>query len=147
VKPSGRLVALDLGEKRVGVAVSDEMQLTVRPLPALERRNWKRLLREVKALLAEFEAGALVVGLPLSLDGTEGTAAQGARRLARNFSLSLEAPVFLQDERLTSQEALQYLRAAGHDEQSLRQRLDSEAAAIILRDFIADQPKTPVRAS
>jgi putative Holliday junction resolvase len=137
VKPSGRLLALDLGEKRVGVAVSDELQLTTRRLPALERANWKRLLREVKELLAEFDARALVVGLPLSLDGTEGTAAQGARRLARNFSLSLDVPVYLQDERLTSHEAEESLRAAGHSGEALRQRLDSEAAAIILRDFIA----------
>jgi putative Holliday junction resolvase len=147
VKPPGRLLALDLGEKRVGVAVSDELRLTARPLPALVRANWKRLLREVSALLAEFDARALVVGLPLSLDGTEGTAAQGARRLARNFSLSLDVPVYLQDERLTSHEASENLRAAGHSDQALRRQLDSEAAAIILRDFLADQPKAPVRAS
>ncbi len=135
--PAGRLLALDLGEKRVGVAVCDELQLTVRPLPFLRRTNWKQLLGAVADLLQRFDARALVIGLPLNLEGDEGEAAGHARRLARNFSLSLPVPVFLQDERLTSREAEETLRAAGHSVESLREHVDSEAAAIILRDFLA----------
>ena len=135
--PAGRLLALDLGEKRVGVAVSDELQLTVRPLPYLRRTNWKQLLGAVADLLQRFDAQALVIGLPLSLDGAEGEAAVSARRLARNFQLSLRVPVFLQDERLTSREAEESLRAEGRHDESLRERVDSEAAAIILRDYLA----------
>jgi putative Holliday junction resolvase len=136
-KPAGRLLALDLGQKRVGVAVSDEMRLTVRPLPALERTSWKKLLREVAQFVREFDASALVIGLPLSLDGSIGTAAVEAQRLARNFSLSLNVPVYLQDERLTSREAEETLRAAGQRAEALRRMIDSESAAIILRDFLA----------
>lgn len=136
-KLAGRLLALDLGHKRVGVAVSDEMHVTVRPLQHLRRTNWKQLLRTVTELLREFDAQALVIGLPLSLDGNEGSAAQEARRLARNFALSLEIPVYLQDERLTSREAEEELRSFGHDAEAMRALVDSEAAAIILRDFIA----------
>jgi putative Holliday junction resolvase len=136
-KPSGRLLALDLGEKRIGVAVSDELWMTVRPLPCLRRTSWKQLLGTVANLMQSFDAQALVIGLPLNLDGTEGLAAQEARRLARNFELSLKVPVHLQDERLTSREAEEALRAAGHLDEGLRQYVDSEAAAIILRDFIA----------
>jgi putative Holliday junction resolvase len=135
--PCGRLLALDLGEKRVGVAVSDELRITVRPLPFLRRTNWKQLLVAVADLLQDFDAKALVIGLPLNLDGTEGNAATEARRLARNFALSLKVPVYLQDERLTSREAEETLRAAGRSSHELRQYVDSEAAAIILRDFIA----------
>lgn len=137
VRPSGRLLALDLGEKRVGVAVSDELQLTVRPLPHLRRTNWKQLLSAVAELLQRFDARAVVIGLPLDLKGTEGDAASHARRLARNFTLSLKVPVFLQDERLTSHEAEESLRAKGHRDERLRERVDSEAAAIILRDYLA----------
>lgn len=137
-RPGGRLLALDLGEKRVGVAVSDELQLTVRPLPFLRRTNWKQLLGAVADLLQRFDARALVIGLPLNLEGTEGEAASQARRLARNFALSLHVPVFLQDERLTSREAEEALRAEGHRDESLRERVDSEAAAIILRDYLAE---------
>jgi putative Holliday junction resolvase len=134
--PTGRLLALDLGEKRVGVAVSDELQLTVRPLPYLRRTNWKQLLAAVADLRQRFDAQALVIGLPLNLDGAEGEAAGNVRRIARNFSLSLHVPVFLQDERLTSREAEQSLRAEGLRDEGLRERVDSEAAAIILRDYL-----------
>ena len=133
----GRLLALDLGTKRVGVAVSDELQLTTQPLPALKRTNWKKLLRQITDLQQSFDAQGVVIGLPLNLDGTEGDAAREARRIARNLSLSLPLPVFLQDERLTSQAAEESLREAGVKWEELRNRLDGEAAALILRDFIA----------
>ncbi|HEX8775067.1 MAG TPA: Holliday junction resolvase RuvX [Pyrinomonadaceae bacterium] len=135
--PAGRLMALDLGQKRVGVAVSDELQITVRPLAPLRRTNWKQLLRSVADSLASFDARALVIGLPLRLDGSAGDAAEDARRIARNFRLSLGIPVFLQDEKLTSVEALSSLRAAGYDSSESLPFVDSESAAIILRDFIA----------
>lgn len=130
------MLALDLGEKRVGVAISDELRITVRPLPFLRRTNWKQLLGAVADILQSFDAQALVIGLPLNLDGTEGPAAKEARRLARNFALSLKVPVHLQDERLTSREAEETLRVAGHSEAQLPEHVDSAAAAIILRDFI-----------
>ncbi len=137
--PGRRLLALDLGSRRVGVAVSDESWLAVRPLKALERGSWKRLLREVSELAGSFDAQALVLGLPLMMDGSEGPKAEEARRLAHNFQLSLDIPVFLQDERLSSLEAESSLREAGHTERSLRREVDAQAAAIILKDFIASQ--------
>lgn len=140
--PRGRLLALDLGQKRVGMAVSDELQITVRALPPLSRTNWKQLLRAVADTLASFDACALVLGLPLRLDGTEGEMAAEARRLARNFQRSLSVPVYLQDERLTTQAAEEVLRAEGIDAAKRHERLDSEAAAIILRDFIASSDRT-----
>jgi putative holliday junction resolvase len=133
----GRLLSLDLGTKRVGVAVSDELQLSAQPLPPLKRSNWKALLRQISELRQTFDAQGVVIGLPLNLDGTEGSAAQEARRIARNLSLSLAVPVHLQDERLTSHAAEESLRAAGFRGQSIKARVDSEAAAIILMDFIA----------
>ncbi|HEY9404196.1 MAG TPA: Holliday junction resolvase RuvX [Pyrinomonadaceae bacterium] len=139
----GRLLALDLGTKRVGVAVSDELQLTTQPLPPLSRTNWKKLLRQISDLRHSFDAQAVVIGLPLNLDGTEGDAAREARRIARNLSLSITVPVHLQDERLTSHAAEEFLREAGVRGEELTARLDSEAAALILRDFIARQERRP----
>ena len=133
----GRLLSLDLGAKRVGVAVSDELQLTAKPLPPLGRTNWKTLLRQISDLRHSFDAQGVVIGLPLNMDGTEGFAAGEARRIARNLSLSLGVPVYLQDERLTSQAAEESLRDAGVSGAELTSRLDSEAAALILRDFLA----------
>lgn len=137
---NGRLLALDPGNKRIGVAISDEMQITTRPLSVLLRTNWKKLLSDLKELLNEYDAKALVIGLPLSLDGIERSAATEVRRLARKLALSLDIPVFLQDERLTSREAEESLRTAGHEKEDIIKLLDSESAAIILRDFIADVP-------
>ena len=128
-----------MGTKRVGVAVSDELQLTVKPLAPLSRTNWKMLLRQISDLRHSFDAQAVVIGLPLNLDGTEGDAAQEARRIARNLSLSLDVPVHLQDERLTSHAAEEALRDAGVRGAELIARLDSEAAALILRDFISQR--------
>lgn len=142
-KLRGRLLALDLGTKRVGVAVCDELQLTTQTLPALVRTNWKKLLRQISDLRQSFDAQGVVIGLPLNLDGTEGEAAREARRIARNLSLSLSVPVHLQDERLTSRAAEESLREAGVNGSELKARLDSEAAALILRDFIARQEARP----
>ena len=133
----GRLLALDLGTKRVGAAVCDELRLTTRPLPPLARTNWKKLLVEVAALVEEFAAVGLVLGLPLNLDGTAGAAAEEARRLARNFELSLKIPVYLQDERLTSRDAEETLGINARSNAARRSQIDSLAAAIILRDFLA----------
>ncbi len=133
---TGRVLALDLGAKRVGLAVSDELRITVRPLEPLRRASWKELLRAIAETITRFDARALVIGLPLNLDGTEGEAAREARKLAQNFARSLDLPTYLQDERLTSREAEENLRAIGLKETELRARVDGEAAAIILRDFI-----------
>ena len=134
---AGRLLALDLGARRVGLAVSDELRLTVRPLPALPRSSWKKLLGEIKLLREQFDARGVVIGLPLNMDGTEGAAGQDARRIARNLGLSLDVPVFLQDERLTSRAAEAELRAEGVSGADLKARVDSAAAALILRDCLA----------
>jgi putative Holliday junction resolvase len=133
---SGRLLSLDLGMKRIGVAVSDELQFTVRHVCVLTRKSWKKVLKQIVAFLNEYDAVGLVLGLPYNSDGSESEMSQEARRLARNFSLSLDVPVFLQDERLTSYTAKGYMREVGFSEKEIRKRVDSEAAAIILSDFI-----------
>ena len=132
----GRLLALDLGAKRIGVAVSDELRITTRPLPVITRQSWKELLRHVASLIQSFEAKGLVIGLPLRLDGGEGTAAESVRSVAEKFRLSLTVPIFLQDERLTTFAAQSDLKTAGRDESESKREVDSAAAAIILRDFI-----------
>ena|SRR5688572_158725 len=133
-KESGRLLAIDMGAKRVGVAVSDELGLTVRPVTTIERRSWKKLLQIIGEQIEFFEARALVLGLPLNLDGSEGPASADARQIAAKFELSLKIPVYLQDERLTSEEAKLRLQDVQASERG--GDIDSAAAAIILQDFI-----------
>lgn len=125
-----------MGSKRVGLAVSDELRLTVRTLPALPRTPWKRLLSSLAELCEQFDVRSIVLGLPLRLDGTEGDAAQEVRRVGRNLQLSLKLPLFLQDERLTSRDAESSLRERGFRAGEISDRIDSEAASIILSDFL-----------
>jgi len=132
----GPILALDLGEKLVGVAISDELLVTTKRLPPLKRSSWKRLLLEIRELIAGFDAQTIVVGLPLRLDGTEGDAAQGVRRLAVNLARSVSQPVYLHDERLTSFAATENLKAEGLKPDDIPAHVDGEAAATILRDFI-----------
>jgi len=133
------VLALDMGEKRVGVAVSDERLITTKPLPPLKRSNWKKLLQDVRHLLEQFDAKTIVVGLPLNMDGSEGEAAKSVRHLAMNLAKSVRQPVYLQDERLTSRAAMENLIAEGVRPEEIPALIDGEAAAMILRDFLVTE--------
>ncbi len=139
---AGPIVVLDLGQKRVGVAASDSMLISITKLAPLTRSNWKQLLRDVTELVRRLDAKTLVIGLPLSLDGARGSAALEVEYTAGKFARSLKIPVYLQDERLTSVAAEEQLRAAGKTPPEMLDLLDCQAAAIILMDFIAGgQPR------
>lgn len=132
----GPVLALDVGEKLVGAAISDERLITTRRLPPLKRSNWKKLLQDLQHMLERFDARTIVVGLPLKMDGTEGDAAQNVRRLALNLARSVQQPVYLQDERLTSRAAIENLKAEGLKADEIPAIIDGEAAVLILRDFL-----------
>ena len=110
--------------------------MTTKRLPPLKRSNWKKLLQDVRQLVERFDARTIVVGLPLRMDGTEGDAAENVRRLATNLTRSVDLPVYLQDERLTSLEAMENLKAEGVKPDEIPFVIDGEAAATILRDFL-----------
>ena len=133
---NGPILALDLGDKLVGAAISDERLVTTKRLPPLKRSNWKKLLQDVRHLVERFDAQTVVVGLPLRMDGTEGEAAKNVRRLATNLARSIDLPIYLQDERLTSLEAMANLKAEGIKPDEIPAFIDGEAAATILRDFL-----------
>jgi putative Holliday junction resolvase len=142
--PDGRILALDLGEKRVGVAISDELQISIKRLKPIQRTNWKQLLLDIQKLVVNYSANGLVVGFPLSLDGTKGSAAVAVEETAGRFAKVLEIPIYLQDERLSSVEAAEQLRAAGHSPHELPGLIDSQAAAVILADFFASNESRTV---
>ena len=135
-RTAGPVLALDLGEKLVGVAISDERLITTKRLPPLKRSSWKKLLQDVRDLVEGFDAQMIVVGLPLNMDGTEGDAARKVRQLAFNLARSVAQPVYLQDERLTSVEAAENLKAEGVKPEDIPAAIDGAAAALILRDFL-----------
>lgn len=139
VNCKGRILALDLGTKRVGVAVTDELQMTARGVRMFTQEAPEKLLAAVRLLIEEFDAVALVIGLPLNFDGSESAGAIEARRIADCFADNLSIPVHLQDERLTSRAAEENLREQGYNRQEIKKLVDQEAAAVILRDFIEQQ--------
>ena len=142
---TGPILALDLGEKLVGVALSDERLITTKRLPPLKRSSWKKLLQDVRDLVEGFDAQTIVVGLPLNMDGSEGDAARKVRQLAFNLARSVAQPVYLQDERLTSVEAAENLKAEGVKPEDIPAAIDGAAAALILRDFlVSDQERMHV---
>ena len=144
----GPILALDLGQKLVGAAISDERLVTTKRLPPIKRSNWKKLLQDIRLLVKRFDAQTIVVGLPLRLDGTYGDAAQETRRVAINLARSIALPVYLQDERLTSFEATDNLRSEGKKAGDIAALVDSEAAALMLRDFLdPEQQRVLVRPS
>ena len=136
VPTSGRVIAIDPGTKRCGVAICDDLRITTRPLPFVERTSWKKLLSKIREVVSEYDAAAIVIGLPLESDGSESEMSAEARSMARKFALSLPIPVFLQDERVTSYEAKRRLWESGVNLNETRKLVDSEAAAIILADFL-----------
>jgi len=120
----------------VGLAVSDESQLIPTPIEPLSRRSWKKLLTDLRLIIAKYDAVAVIVGLPLNTDGSESEMSLIARDMARKLGLSLSIPVRLQDERVTSYEARKRLWDRGIKPEDTKRLVDSEAAAIILSDFL-----------
>lgn len=137
--PRAPILAIDLGEKRVGFAVSDALSISITRLAALPRTSWKQLLRSVDELVHRFDAQTVVIGFPLRLNGSTGDAAANVRTTAMKFARSLSVPVYLQDERLSSVQAEQNLRDDGHQPNRISDLVDSEAAAVILRDFLVSE--------
>jgi putative Holliday junction resolvase len=131
-------MALDFGTKAIGVALSDELQLTARPLTTLRRNQLKfaELLERIAALATEHEVGTLVVGLPLNMDGTRGPAASRVESFVAQLRQFVPIPIVLLDERLTSFEAEQLLREMGMSERERRAKSDEYAALLILRDYL-----------
>jgi putative Holliday junction resolvase len=130
------LLALDIGGKRIGVAVSDRLGFSCRGITCLFRNDqgWPR---QVNKLVTEYGIKALVVGLPKNMDGTEGSQAEDCRKAAAQLSKTTDLPILFQDERLSTWTAKERLFAQGLNEKKMRAKLDQTAAAVFLEDFIA----------
>jgi putative Holliday junction resolvase len=131
-----RILAIDYGRARHGLAVSDGLGLSGRPLAALARRDEATDRAALAALVAEHDVRRLVVGLPLNMDGSEGEMALEVRAYAEALSAALGLPVTLEDERLSTDEAESILGAAGIRPSERRRLRDSIAAAVILRGVL-----------
>ncbi|HHX39572.1 MAG TPA: Holliday junction resolvase RuvX [Armatimonadetes bacterium] len=132
-----RVLAVDYGTKRVGLALSDLLEITANPLTVLPRKRGDREVIEAIARIVEEEAvEEVVVGLPVNMDGSHGPAAAAAEAFAAKLAACLKVPVFTHDERLTSEEAEGILISEGVQRSRRRGRVDPIAAALILRSYL-----------
>ena len=141
-----RILAIDFGRKRMGLALSDELGMTARPLTTLERTNRRNDLRRLRELVRAHGVGLIVVGNPLRLDGSAGEMAKQAAQFAARIQEELRIPVELFDERLSSWEAQESKSAARAKRNKSKTNLDAVAAAVILRDFLErEHTRKPTR--
>ena len=136
-----RLIGVDLGDRRIGIAVSDASATLARPLRTIERNRSdelaaKTLVDAIAALHEEDEVGGVVVGLPAHLDGTASKQTARVRKMVDLLASRLSVPVMLQDERLSSHEAEERLAVRERDRRKRKAKLDAAAAAVILQDYL-----------
>ncbi|MGH7152009.1 MAG: Holliday junction resolvase RuvX [Planctomycetota bacterium] len=142
----GPFLAVDYGDRRTGLALSDPLGVIAQPLPTLEEEDPTRLARRIAALARERRAAAVVLGLPLREDGTEGARVEKTRAFGRLLAAELSgSPTLLLewDERFTTAEATAALREAGLRPRDRRRRVDAVAAVVLLRSFLAARGRKP----
>jgi len=131
-----RILAIDYGRVRHGLAVSDALGLASHPLPALQRSTPAADLGVLQALIAERDIARVIVGLPLNMDGSEGPMAREVRAFAAALGPALKLEVELEDERLSTDEAESFLQQAGLRPSDRKRYRDSVAAAVVLRGVL-----------
>ena len=140
----GRILALDYGRKRIGLALSDELGITAAPLAVLVRKNRAYDFKRLREIAREHGAKQLVIGLPLRLDGAASEMSEEVKSFAKRLRKHLGLPVEMYDERLSSWQAHRRDTMPSKRRGSPDKPKDDLAAAIILRDFLAHQESSPV---
>jgi putative Holliday junction resolvase len=132
----GRILALDFGKRRIGLAVSDELGITAQGLPTLQRTNKAQDLDALGQLIRERGVTLVVMGQPLHMSGTEGRQANYAAQFARTLETHAQVKVRLWDERLTTVEANRVLKQSGVSRQKQRAAVDRLSAVLILQSYL-----------
>ncbi len=132
----GIIIGIDLGEKRVGVSISDEMGLYAHPLGVLPFVGDERLTEELVGIAKERGATAFVVGLPKNMDGTMGESAKKSERFAKKLERKSGLPVVMLDERLTTSQAEKEMIGLGKSRRRRRMTIDAVAAVLILETYL-----------
>jgi putative holliday junction resolvase len=131
-----RILALDLGKKRIGMAISDPLGITAQGLPNLDRTNKRADLEALGALIREREVGLVLLGNPVNMRGSEGRQSGWVREFAGAIEKRLGVPVRLWDERLTSVEAGRVLRSSGISIEKRAAAVDRLSAVILLQSYL-----------
>ena len=134
-----RFIGLDLGSKRIGVAICDEKQLIATPFDTIYKTNTNELIERLKKIIEENNIGGLIIGNPINMDGSKGRAVQSVNDVALNISKSMNLPVLLWDERLSTVGAFNLTSSLNVNVTKRVKTIDQNAAAFILQgalDFL-----------
>jgi putative Holliday junction resolvase len=139
-----RLIGLDIGERRIGVAGNDELGFTVQPVGTIMRKNIKEDIRNILAYAQTRGAEGIVAGLPYNMNGTLGFQAERVQHFCERLKAATALPLFYFDERLTSLQAEKELISSGLSRQARRHVIDSLAAVHILEAYISNSENKPI---
>ena len=135
-QPHGRILALDVGKKRIGLALSDELGITAQGIETLRRTRVREDLNALKEIAARYEVQTLLVGRPLHMSGDESRQSEYTAEFAERLGTHLSIPVVFWDERLTSAEAERLLRHAGASLDQRKKAVDRLAAVLLLESYL-----------
>ena len=131
-----RLIGIDLGSKRIGIAICDEKQKIATPFKTLNRSKLSDLVLELKQIIEENDVGGIIVGNPINMDGSLGRSSQSAKDISENIYKSINLPVCLWDERLSTTGAFNLSKQLDVNVNKLEKKIDQNAAAFILQGAI-----------
>ena len=134
-----RLIGLDLGSKRIGVSICDEKQLIATPFKTINRSSLKELIDELKIIIQENNIKGIIIGNPLNMDGSSGSSAQSVKDTSNNIEKSIDLPICLWDERLSTVGAFNLSSQLDINVSKREKKIDENAAAFILQgalDFL-----------
>ena len=131
-----RLLGIDYGTVRIGLALSDPTRTLASPLPFLDNKSPEQVTSAITALIQAHQVTGLVIGLPRNMDGSYGPSAEKVREFIAQIQPHLSAQIVALDERLTTAQASRDLSRMGLDQRELRKKVDSSSAALILQQFL-----------
>ena len=135
-KKKSRLIGIDPGGKRIGIAISDENKIVATPYTTIIKENYRDLVDQIKKIVKEYDIDGIVIGNPINMDGTEGPSSQSAKDLAKNLSKDITENITLWDERLSSQGAFNLSNNLTISSSKKVKKLDQNSAQFILQGVL-----------
>ena len=135
-KKKSRLLGIDPGGKRIGIALSDENKIVATPYTTIIKENYRDLVDQIKKIVEEYDIDGIVIGNPINMDGTEGPSSQSAKDLAKNLSKDITENITLWDERLSSQGAFNLSNDLSINSSKKVKKLDENSAQFILQGIL-----------
>ena len=136
IKKKSRLMGIDPGGKRIGIAISDENKIVATPYATIIKENYADLVSKIKIIVEEYQIEGIVMGNPINMDGSEGPSSQSAKDLAKNLSKDITKNITLWDERLSSQGAFNLSSELAINSSKKVRKLDENSAQFILQGLL-----------